>query len=75
MAPDDSTRCLRCRNATRLVIDDGSNPPYPLCRYCQQALTGNVTVIHGQPRPIIPARLRANNAGKFWRSRHAVTGR
>lgn len=80
MAPSDSTRCLRCRCDTLIVIDDGSNPPFLLCSYCLQALSGMVTIIAG---PVPKANTRNPRARRtnprrtnsFWKKRREVTGR
>lgn len=78
MAPDDSTRCLRCRNPKSAIVDDGRNPPFRLCRYCQEALAGNVTIIDRPLKePSVRAVTRSNpkSTNKFWRMRKQVTGR
>jgi hypothetical protein len=78
MAPDDSTRCLRCRTSTKQIIDDGANPPYRLCLYCHKALAGNVTIIDSQPEEkkvgaVMRSNPRATRA--FWKKRREVKGR
>jgi hypothetical protein len=78
MAPGDSTRCLRCRTSTKLVIDDGVNPSYRLCLYCQQAFAGKVTIIAGQPGEKKGATAKRSNpraTQAFWKKRREVKGR
>ena len=80
MAPDDSTRCIRCRSHTPHVTDDGANPAFPLCPYCEQALAGNVTIIDtpiGAPKTTGPAKKRPRPGAtrNFWKKRREVTGR
>jgi hypothetical protein len=79
MAPDDSTRCQRCRSHTNDLSDDGANPPFPLCPYCQSALLGNVTIIN---KPVKKnkqgpkaRRTTPSKAKSFWRKRQEVKGR
>jgi hypothetical protein len=78
MAPDDSTRCLRCRTQTKREIDDGANTAYRLCWYCHQALAGNISVVAGQPKEKKAPTLSRSNpraTRAFWKKRREVTGR
>lgn len=78
MAHDDSTRCLRCRSPKSDIVDDGSNPPFRLCSYCQRALIGAVTIIDTPVKPKEPTIKRRGNPKSvriFWRKRKEAIGR
>jgi hypothetical protein len=78
LAPDDSTRCIRCRTQTKREIDDGVNTAYRLCWYCHQALSGKVAIIDDHPKAQVTAPMSRSNpraTRAFWKKRREVKGR